>query len=178
MNTAARLPRLTIGFHWVIALLMIGNLISGMVLEEMERSPDKSQLGGLHKSVGALILVLAVLRILHTLKQGLPQPLTPAAQWQLNMARWIHLLLLAGTVLMPISGMTMTLAAGHPLPFFDFELIAGSGEKIEWLSKLGHAIHGGGANLIILALLLHIAAAVKHSVIDKDGTMQRILGRS
>ncbi|WP_286238468.1 cytochrome b [Neptuniibacter halophilus] len=178
MPAFTRLPRLTIGFHWIIAILMIANLIFGMIVEEMERSAMKGTLMGLHKSVGILVLTLAVFRLLYTLKQGLPAPLSPTPDWQLKAAKLTHTFLLAATIFIPFSGMLMSYAGGRPIEMFGLELIGASGYQIEWLKSLAGAVHGGGANLLIFALALHIAGAFKHSLIDRDGTLQRMLGRS
>ncbi len=177
MQHSTQLPKPMIGLHWIIAILMIGSLAFGIYLEELPRSADKGDLIGLHKSFGILVLLLAILRIFNTLRTGFPQPLTPPTTWQSRIASGTHIILLAGTVLMPVSGVMMSVGGGYPVAFFGVELIA-KGAEIEWLGGLGHIVHGVGANLIIAAIVLHVVGALKHSLIDKDGTMKRMLGRS
>ena len=79
--------------------------------------------------------------------------------------------------MMPISGVIMTIGGGRSIAVFGVELIAGSGEKIEALSQVGHVIHGLGGKLIILYLIHHVIGSIKHQMFDKDGTLSRIVGR-
>ena len=177
MNTAEKLSKRTISLHWLIAVGIIGSLFFGIYVEDLPKSPEAGQLIGLHKSIGLLVLTFALLRIANTFATGLPSPLTPAAQWQLTLAKGIHMLLLAGTILMPISGMIMSVGDGHSLAFFGIELIAKI-PKNELMGQVGHVIHGLGGNIILAAIAIHVAGALKHSLLEKDGTMKRILGKS
>lgn len=52
------------------------------------------------------------------------------------------------------------------------------GEKNETLRSIGHAVLGIDANVFIAIIIIHIAAALKHHFIIKDGTLRRILGRT
>jgi cytochrome b561 len=173
-----KLPLTTIGLHWMIAFAMIAMIVLGIVVEEMERSPEKFQLMGLHKSIGILILLLALVRLGWRALSKYPEPLSEMAKWQEILSKLTLLVLLLGTVLMPVSGIIMSIGGGHAVAVFGFELVAKTGEKIEVLSKIGHVMHGLGGNLMIAFILLHIAGAFKHERIDKDGTLSRMLGRS
>ncbi|MGB0466866.1 MAG: cytochrome b [Pontibacterium sp.] len=175
MNTYSKFSKLTVILHWLIAFAMIGSLAFGLYLEELPRSPDKGALIGLHKSVGLLILLFALYRVIHRLRNPLPQPLTVSPHWQQKLATAVHFVLLAGTLLMPVSGIIMSVGGGYPVGLFGLELIA-AGEGHELLSNAGKAMHGLGGKLLILAIVLHIAGALKHHFIDKDGILKRMLG--
>ncbi len=166
----------TIGLHWIIALGMIAMLAFGLYLEDLPRSPEKGSLMGLHKSFGLLILVLASLRIVWRIRNKFPKPLSPLVSWQEKLAKFTHWLLIVGTVLMPVSGVLMSIGGGHSLAFFGMELIA-EGGKNEMLDNIGHVIHGLGSKLLIAFIILHAVAAVKHQFMDKDGTLSRMIGK-
>lgn len=166
----------TISLHWIIAIGMIVMLAFGLYLENMPRSPDKGELIGIHKSVGVIILLLAIPRIYWRFLNKFPKPISPLPNWQLKLAAAAHWVLIIGTVLMPISGIIMSVGGGFGLSFFGTELIA-KGNKIEVLSQVGHIIHGLGGKLIIIFVLLHIAGAIKHQFIEKDGTISRMFGK-
>ncbi len=70
----------------------------------------------------------------------------------------------------------MAIGGGHAVGVFGFEIIAGSPDKIEMLSQIGHTAHGLGGKLLILFVLVHFIGAIKHQSIDKDGTLSRMLG--
>ena len=177
-DTHTQFSSLTVGLHWLIAIGMILMLAFGIYIEDLPRSPDKGQLIGLHKSFGILILVLALIRVGWRYKNKFPRPLSPMPNWQLKLAGLAHWVLIVGTVLMPISGIIMSIGGGHPVGIFGLELIAGSDQENKILSDIGHVMHGLGGKLLILFTVLHFAGAIKHQHVDKDGTLQRMFGKS
>ena len=174
-DQANKFSGITIGFHWVIALAMMGMLGLGLYLEDMPRGPEKFALVGWHKTIGVMILLIAVPRVIWRLSNGMPHAASIMPKWQARSASIVHWFLLIGTVMMPVSGIMMTAGGGHPLDFFGVQLLA-QGDKIPVLDQAGHILHGLGGKLILLAVILHIAGAVKHHVVDKDGTLRRMLG--
>ena len=166
----------TIGLHWIIAIAMIAMLAFGLYLEDMPRGPEKGELIGLHKSVGMLILLFALVRIVWRVLNKFPKPITPLVNWQAKLAKFTHWVLIIGTVLMPVSGMFMAIGGGHAVGIFGLEIIASSPDKIKVLSQVGHTAHGLSGKLLILFVLLHFIGAIKHQFIDKDGTLSRMLG--
>jgi cytochrome b561 len=175
MDTLSKFSKHTVALHWLIAFAMIGSLAFGLYLEELPRSPDKGSLIGIHKSIGVLILLFALYRVMHRLRNKLPQPLTVSPLWQQRFATVAHIFLLTGTVFMPISGILMSVGGGHPVAVFGLELIT-AGEGNDLIGNIGGAIHGLGGKLLILAVVLHVVGTLKHHVIDKDGTLKRMLG--
>jgi cytochrome b561 len=172
-----KLPSITIGLHWIIAIAIIAMLAMGIYVEDLPRSPEKGDLIAIHKSIGVIILVLALIRIAWRVISKYPEQLGEASKWQEIIAKLTLLVLILGTVMLPASGIAMSIGGGHGLAVFGIELIARTGEKMETLSQLGHIMHGLGGNLLIAFVVLHIAGAIKHEHIDKDGTLSRMLGR-
>lgn len=166
----------TVLLHWIIAIPFIAMIIIGTIMEDMDNGPDKFSLMGTHKSVGLVILVLAIVRVLWRMKNKFPQPLSKMPSWQKTLARAAHWVLIIGTVMMPISGVVMSVGGGHSLSVFGLELIAGTGIENAIFSKAGQIMHGLGSKLIILFFVLHIVGAVKHHFLDKDGTLSRMFG--
>jgi len=166
----------TVSLHWIIAIAIIAMLAFGLYLEDMPRGPDKGQLIGLHKSVGILILMFALVRVLWRYLNQLPKPLSTLTNWQQKLAKLTHWVLIIGTVLLPVSGILMSIGGGFGIGVFGFELVARSDDKNEMLSQVGHVLHGLGGKLLILFVILHIVGAIKHQFIDKDGTLSRMLG--
>ncbi len=176
-KSSEKLPFPTISLHWIIAIAFIAMLAFGMYVEDLPRSPEKGELIGLHKSIGVIILLLALVRIGWRAMSKYPAPLSEVPKWQDIIAKLTLLVLILGTVMLPVSGIVMSIGGGHGLAVFGLELIAGSGEKMETLSKIGHIMHGLGGKLMIVFIVLHILGAIKHEHIQKDGTLSRMLGR-
>lgn len=177
-DTKQKLSPLSIALHWLVAIGMIGMIFYGQYIEDLPAGPDKWQGIGLHKSIAMILLVLIVARVLWRLINKLPKPLSAdAPKWQERAAVGAHLLLLLGTLLMPISGLMMSIGGGHSVAVFGWEVIAGSEDKIKWLGSLGHEIHEWGGQILLALIALHVLAALKHALIDRDGTLARMLGR-
>lgn len=169
------LSKPTILLHWLVGLSFLGALGVGSLLDLLPKGPDKMLLLGLHKSFGTMILLMAMLRLIWRLKEGHISSLYTVNKFQAMAVKFIQYFLLLVTITMPISGIVMSIAGGHGLAFFGLELVA-SGDKIEWLASFAHDVHTISVNFIIIALVLHIAGALKHHYIDKDGTLSRMLG--
>ncbi|MGK0444140.1 MAG: cytochrome b561 [Bermanella sp.] len=175
-STHQPLSKPTIAFHWLTGLFFLTVLGLGLYMGELPKGPEKFEIIDWHKSLGFAFLFLALSRVVWRLREGQLPSLNEQTTWQDTLAKGIHVFLLLATVLMPVSGMMMSIGGGHGLDFFGSELVA-AGEKIQWLGGLGHEVHEIGANLVILALVLHIAGALKHEYKIKDGLLSRMLGR-
>ncbi|PKF49316.1 cytochrome b [Enterovibrio nigricans] len=176
MSNMLPLSKQTIYLHWLIAISFIAALAFGLYVEDLPKGPEKGEMIGLHKSIGFIILVLASTRILWRVKEGALPSVPGSPSWQEKAAKGIHHLLLLATLLMPISGILMSVGGGRGLDVFGMTLI-GTGDKIEWLGAIGHTTHEVLANIVIAAIVLHILGALKHHLLDKDATLKRMLGR-
>lgn len=167
----------TVALHWVIALAMIGMVIFGLVLEDMPRSENKSALIQLHKSIGVVVLGLALWRLLWRVRQGMPETVAVLTGLQARLMHATHGFLLLCTLLLPLSGILYTIGSAYPVTLFGMPFIPQLLEtKNELLAKIGVTSHAVLGKLIIAAIILHVAAAVKHHIVDRDGTLRRMLG--
>ncbi len=162
--------------HWVIGLLIIGMLVSGVLFEDMPKGPDKAALVGLHKSFGATLLVLGLWRIVWRLKNGFPSYDFSISKMQKGLGHALHGLLMVMAIALPISGLIMGAAKGYPTSVFGLFTIPAFATKDEVLGTLARAAHGYGGNILIALIVVHILAGLKHRFIDKDGVLQRMTG--
>ncbi|CAK2139616.1 cytochrome b [Vibrio crassostreae] len=171
------LSKQTVIFHWLTGILFIAVFVIGLQFEDMPRGPEKGELMGLHKSLGLIVLVVALSRLAWRMKEGAIASVAVLTRAQEIAAKSIHHFLLLVTLAMPISGAVMSVAGGRALELFGIELIA-AGEKTEWLQSAASFVHVNAVNLIMVAFALHVLGALKHQLVDKDGTLSRMLGRS
>lgn len=181
-DTLTKLSKKTIGLHWIIALMMITMLAVGLYMSNLPRGDTKSFLLLNHKSFGMVVLLLALYRLNWRVRNGFPKPLSEMKSIEKLLAKLVHILLIAGTVFMPISGIVMSIASGSGVAFFGFEIVAFKMRdpdfvRNDFLVQTGGAIHALGGKLLIAAIVLHVAGALKHHLIEKDGTLMRMLGR-
>lgn len=181
-DTKQKLSPITIALHWVIAAAMIGMLTLGIYMERTE----SYSLYGTHKSIGIIIFTLIIARVIWRIINGWPQPASQYKKIEQILAKVTHYTLLIGTVMMPLSGLTMSIAGGRGAKIFGLPIVPPNydpdiPDTIMAISKplagVAHQAHSLIGYIIIGALILHIAGALKHHVIDKDGTLRRMLGQ-
>lgn len=176
MDQSHKLSATTIVLHWLLAIGMIGMLVFGLVLEDMPKGDAKSALIWWHKGFGVAVLAFALWRLGWRLVEGMLKPVAPTPAWQHRISAATHGFLLLGTLFMPISGMMMSLGGGRTIDVLGLFVIPAIG-KVEWMDKAGHIVHGLGGKLLIAAIVLHVAGALKHHLVDKDATLARMIGR-
>lgn len=159
--------------HWLIALLVIGQVVL-ITLHEAQDGPDPFM--GLHKSGGATILVLTLIRIGWRLANpAIPLPAT-TPRWQKIAARTTHVLFYVVLLVMPLTGWIAGSAVGRGFEYyglFDFPLlpIGGGRETAGLMMDIHHAV----PKLLYVLIFLHIAGALKHHFIDRDNVLHRMI---
>jgi len=182
LDSPTRLSPNTIALHWIVALMMIGLLAVGVYMTEN----GVYALYPWHKSLGVLIVLFVVLRLVWRMVNGWPKAVGDYTSIEKRLAKIVHWVLIVGTVLMPISGVMMSGMSGHGVSFFGLELIAPNPDPTNpqevlplnaTLAQIGHLVHGWVGYLLIGAIVLHLVGALKHHLIDRDGTLRRMLGQ-
>lgn len=174
-NTVEKYGAVAKGFHWLMAALIVGLLCLGLYMEDLGRSPLKLQLVFWHKSLGIAVLALVVLRILWRFLNVPPSSLPNHKPWEKILARIAHAALYAGMIGMPLSGWAMSSAKGYPVSVFGWFTLPGITPKNHDLGEFMGEVHEVTAWILIGAIALHAAGAIKHHVIDKDSTLRRML---
>lgn len=139
----------------------------------MDFSPTKLQFYNFHKSFGLLVLLLFFVRIIWHLKIAKPKSLTTHKPWEQALSKIIHFNLYGLLLFLPLSGWIMSSAGDFNIKFFGVNMpdIAPKDEKLFMLSNEAHEVLGW---VLLVALALHIVGALKHHIIDRDVTMERM----
>jgi cytochrome b561 len=182
---STRYSKVAIILHWLIAVAIIGQIAFGKWMVGAIKVPETQmqafQVYQIHKSVGLTILVLSLLRLLWRLMH--PAPAFPAVMpgWQKmasHISHWAFYILMIGT---PILGWFMVSSSPLGLPtiyFGQFSVphypYAPDVDKaaIEAWYKSNHELL---ANTTLALLIVHVGAALKHHIFDKDTVLWRML---
>ncbi len=178
-NSETRYGAVAMTLHWLIAFAIIGMLVGGKYMHGLPNSdPNKFLLYQLHKSTGITILALTVARIVWRFAGPVPALPATMATWERWVAHLSHFVLYALMILIPLSGWAVasTSSTGVPTVWFGlFEvphLPVPATEEAHEAAEEGHELFG---NLMILLLLLHVGAALKHHFWDRDSVFKRML---
>ncbi|UTW49082.1 cytochrome b [Bacterioplanoides sp. SCSIO 12839] len=159
--------------HWSSAAVILTLLVVGIVMEDMENSPQKWEIYDLHKSFGVIALLLILLRIPVRISNPVA-PLSGTPRGDVIKAKAVQGLMYVCMLVMPISGLIMSQAGGHEVALFGLELPMVFAENHD-LHEVGEALHGLTAWALMFLLLAHIGAALLHHFKMKDDTLKRML---
>ena len=173
---------LAIGLHWIIAILIIGMLAVGKYMVGLDESdPLRFTLTQWHKSFGIFAMLLILLRLSWRLFNRPPAPPQTLKPWENRAAHAAHWLLYALMVVIPVSGWIMVSASPLELPTLLFNAIHwphlapfyALANKAE-IARLFVEIHELAGTAMIVLLLAHIAAALRHRFVLRDDVMLRM----
>lgn len=184
MSTAhpTRYHPVSVLLHWVLGLALIGLFAVGLYMTDLPFSPQRLKLYNWHKWAGVTLLALSAFRLAWRLTHR-PPPLPPAIE--VAMPRWqqlahhathhgLYLLFFA----VPLLGWAYSSAAGFPIVLFGVLPLPDFVPVSEELAGLIKPLHKLSAFTMMALVLLHVAGALKHQLIDRDGLLARMgLGR-
>ena len=161
-------------FHWSMATLILVMLALGFYMADLDSTPLKFQLFQWHKSVGILILLLLILRLLWRLTHRPPAYAVTMPLWQKAAAHTVHYGLYFLMFSMPMSGYVMSDAAGYHPNFFGLPVPMLSQHNPETASFLAER-HTQMAWILLALIGIHVAAALYHHLRVKDATLRKML---
>lgn len=159
--------------HWSLALLLPLQIGMGWYMLSIEDQPGSGWYFDLHISLGLTAALLVALRIGWRLRQAPPVAPRELAGWQRRAARSSHVLLYVLMVLMPLTGYLGAAFGGEAMSYFGVPLPAWV-TKNEGLKEQLFTVHSIMAWALVGMVALHVLAALKHLVIDKDTVFRRM----
>jgi len=167
--------------HWLVASLVVVQFVLANLAERAEDADDlvsELALFANHRSVGITILALIIIRLLWRWRNPPPPLPETVPRWQLMASRVSHYSLYGILLVMPISGWLMSSAADVSVTWFGLvdlpDFVSPNHERHEFFEE----IHELLATLLFVIASLHILAALKHGLFDRDGVLQRMLSVS
>lgn len=162
--------------HWLGAALIIVLLGIGLYFEDMPRGDEKLYWLKLHISIGALAFAFLAFRVLwrafNRVTQEFDQP--PALKW---LTRIAHGVLLLGIATLIVTGPLLVWTGGHAIDVFGWFSIPSPTGEIHALHEALEGIHAVVAKVLLIAIILHVAGALKHLVFEREQIAGRMIGR-
>lgn len=195
MSVSNRYTKTAVVLHWLIAIAIFGMFALGWYMSELPKEGPKQMafdlfdLGiytwqlseeatlrtfyfNLHKSIGVTLLALVIFRLIWRITHKPPALLTSYSAFERKLATGAHHLLYLLMIVLPVSGLMMTLYSKYGLKWFGIDFLPGLDNKgLRDIFKESHEIIGV---IILLVIIIHILGALKHKFVDKDTTMQRM----
>jgi cytochrome b561 len=157
--------------HWLMAVCILAMLFIGVGMVSTV-APKYLPLITIHKSLGAAILILALIRLAVRLHYGtpplpadLPEPMKLAAQLS-------HYALYGLMIIMPLLGWAMLSAAAYPVVLYGGIRLPSLLPQSDSLHTLLWNAHYYLAFAFFAVVLLHIAAALFHALVRRDGVFE------
>ena len=181
MNTthsSSRYSGLAIALHWILALALVGIFAEGVYMADLPFSLQRVKLFNWHKWAGVCILALSAVRLAWRLIRR-PPPLPRAIEeamrlWQIHALHATHIGLYALFFIVPLLGWTYSNAAGFSIALFGVMPVPDLVSADKDLAALIKPLHEASAWAMAALVVMHVAAAVKHQWIDRDGLINRM----
>ena len=172
---AARYDRVTIWLHWGVGVLLLAEIAFGLFLDEIapRGTPARAGVINLHKSFGIVLGILIIIRIAWRLGHAPPPwPATMSARRQ-RAANLGHVALYVCMVVAPLAGYLGSNFSKYGVRFFG---VAFAPWGPDWPAAYSFlvGVHDASSYLLLALIVGHVAMALKHALIERDGIFARI----
>jgi cytochrome b561 len=172
-SPATRYTKTAVALHWVLALALMTSFGVGLYMADLPLSPQRVKLYNWHKWAGVTILTLSALRLLWRLTHRPPTDVAMPA-WQARAAHATHVALYLLFFAVPLVGWAYSSAAGFPVVWFGVLPLPDFVSPDKALAEAIKPWHGRLAWALAALVGLHVAGALKHHLIDRDGLLSRM----
>ena len=161
--------------HWISGLILLSMICSGFYMVSLDKAVSyKYNIYHIHKSIGVLILMILIIRLIVRLSSKIPQLPNEVSKTEQTIAKFAHFILYAGFLTVAASGFLMSDASpGKVVPLFGWNLPNLFGKNKE-LAQTLHSIHIVLPYWMLGVVGLHILGAIKNIICYKSYKFKRI----
>lgn len=154
--------------HWLSTIAILALLVTGFRAAGAVDPAAQAELLRLHVPLGITVLVLTLFRLVWWgIFDRKPRLIAGTPPWQDRLARLTHIGFYVVLLAMLVSGIALMALSGAADVLF-----GGTGALPDFSDLPPRALHGIGAMLLIILILLHVGATLYHQIIRRDGTFQ------
>ena len=164
---------ISIALHWVTAATVIAMFTIGTMSQSADRE-GYVRLVHLHTTIGVTMYALLWGRIIWRFKVGHPGRLPRQGAFFFTIGKYFHFVMLIAIGILLVSGPLMAWSAGEAIFVFGLALPSPLSDFPTVHDALRH-VHGYAASFILAGMILHVLAVFKHTVVNRDGTFDKIM---
>lgn len=179
-SEAKRYNAVAILLHWAIFVLLVITVRIGWSAEDLDKAA-RLQAMQFHKSFGLTILLLSVFRLVWRHINPPPAPPANMSARDLLIMKLTHIAFYGLMLGIPLLGWLLISTSGYKFPtmfwgMFEWPVLPLSEQSFSKpLHEVAEFLHSKFVWLGIVLMVLHVAAALKHQFVDKDGILGRMI---
>lgn len=160
--------------HWLMSLIIMLDLVVAQKFGDLMEGWDRLESRSDHATLGTIVTILFVLRIVLRLRFGappLPDSMTP---WQRRLAKVAHLAMYFAIGALIVTGLITASQAASPVTLFGtFDITTGQADESLFADL--RVFHEFMTNAVIALIVLHVAAAGYHQLFLRDRVLINML---
>ena len=162
-------------FHWSVVLLLLVQIPGGMAMIAPGLGQGSiDRLFVLHKGLGVVLLVVAVVRVLWRLTHR-PPPMSEAIpEMERRIAAVAHGAIYAGLVVVAGRGYVRVVGEGFPIELMDALRLPTMLPLMPEVASLASLVHRFSTFLLVALVAIHVAQVLRHHLVVQDGTLARM----
>jgi cytochrome b561 len=161
--------------HWLTVVLVGVTIpVAFLMTSELQDRALQDALFVFHKGIGPIILLVVIMRILWRLFHGAPALPTTLPRFQQIVSKIVHIGLYVGLLTMAVSGYVRVITGGFPIELLNAVGVPPLLPRNEVVAETAKMIHRSAAWGLLGLIALHVAAALYHQFVMRDGIMARM----
>ncbi|MBV8837373.1 MAG: cytochrome b [Alphaproteobacteria bacterium] len=162
--------------HWLVVALIVAQFVLAYLMPHIGRDTQPNTVINLHFSFGVVILAVVIVRLVWRFTHAEPTPLAGIPPWQVRSARAVHSVLYLLLIVIPVLGWMNASWRGFDVSVFGLftlpRLMATRAPGFAWTGD----VHVSLSWYFMLAFIgIHVAAALYHALVRRDGVLARML---
>ncbi len=177
-NQASHYGLISIAIHWLTVVVVVGLSVLGLWMVDLDYYSEWYKTGpDIHRSVGVLLALLLLFRVVWRYWSPPPVALDSHQAWERKSARFAHWALMLLMWAAIVAGYLISTADGRSVDVFGWFVVPATLTSIPNQEDLAGDIHFVLAMALLAMASLHGLAALKHHFLDRDRTLLRMFGR-
>ena len=174
-NTGAQFGIVSRLLHWLLAGAMLTLIPLGWYLTQLDNETVRYwRLLELHETIGLVLFIFLLFKLAWKFTSPNPAPVPGLAPWERKLARVVHSYFLFAFVIIPVSGYIFVASGNDPIELYRVIVLPALDPISKSTSDLLYNFHFYGAYSCTVLVLVHIIAALKHHIIDKNDVLRRM----